>query len=351
MTKYLKKSNTFWMTDASQLDIHTLVPPGTYTINATDQGELYLQEIEGFTFDKLYGNVHDQSDRILNTFKDRKVSTGLLLDGEKGTGKTLLAKVISIKGIKDNIPTIVINRPLFGESFNKFLQKIDQECIVIFDEYEKVYHEPSWQDALLTLLDGVFPTKKLFILTTNDRYQVSTNMINRPGRLFYNISYRTLDPKFIREYAKDTVKDKKMIDKVCNLCQLFERFNFDMLKAMIEEMNRYDESPQKAIEMMNIKIDSYSAKFEVTVEVDDVSAISYEHSVDPMKAFRIYYYLTEEDQKADKDKCVDLKPDECTELKLGKYTFIKKNVKVILKKKQVDTMDYTKFAMERYGDM
>jgi hypothetical protein len=34
---------------------------------------------------------------------------------------------------------------------------------------------------------------------------------------------------------------------------MFAQFNFDMLKALIEEMNRYDETPQEALSMLNAK--------------------------------------------------------------------------------------------------
>jgi hypothetical protein len=34
---------------------------------------------------------------------------------------------------------------------------------------------------------------------------------------------------------------------------LFGEFNFDLLKALVEEMNRYNETPQEALEMLNAK--------------------------------------------------------------------------------------------------
>ena len=34
---------------------------------------------------------------------------------------------------------------------------------------------------------------------------------------------------------------------------MFDQFNFDMLKALCEEMNRYGETPQQAMKMLNAK--------------------------------------------------------------------------------------------------
>ena len=40
---------------------------------------------------------------------------------------------------------------------------------------------------------------------------------------------------------------------MCDIAYLFSQFNFDMLKALVEEMNRYDECPKDAMRMLNAK--------------------------------------------------------------------------------------------------
>jgi hypothetical protein len=47
---------------------------------------------------------------------------------------------------------------------------------------------------------------------------------------------------------------------------MFAQFNFDMLKALVEEMNRYDESARDALRMLNAKPE-YSADSEFMIEV------------------------------------------------------------------------------------
>jgi len=62
------------------------------------------------------------------------------LVGEKGSGKTLLAKYISIAAAKERgIPTIVINHPFHGDEFNLFMQSIQEPVIVLMDEFEKIH--------------------------------------------------------------------------------------------------------------------------------------------------------------------------------------------------------------------
>jgi hypothetical protein len=176
-----------------------------------------------------------------------------MMTGEKGSGKTLLTKNVSIQLAKQGIPTIVINAPWSGDKFNTFIQNIEQPCAILFDEFEKTYNERDEQEAILTLLDGVFPTKKLFMLTCNDKWRVDQHMRNRPGRIYYMIDFKGLDADFIRQYCNDNLENKTHIETIVNVGSLFAEFNFDMLKALVEEMNRYNESPQEALEMLNAK--------------------------------------------------------------------------------------------------
>jgi hypothetical protein len=196
---------------------------------------------------------------------DRTSSTGVLLSGEKGSGKTLLAKSLALKGGEQDIPTIVINAPWHGDVFNKLVQDITQPCIILFDEFEKVYNEEE-QNSMLTLLDGVYPSKKLFILTCNDKWRINQHMRNRPGRIFYSLEFRGLESEFIEEYCQENLNAKQHIEKVVQIASLFSEFNFDMLKALVEDMNRYNETPQEALRMLNAKPEYDSgSRYDVSV--------------------------------------------------------------------------------------
>lgn len=254
MTYFLKNGNTYQVSSKEALDLHEALPAGNYVIKKNEMtGMLYLEQIDTFEVKgKIYGDTLNRTNRILRTFLDRPASTGVMLNGEKGSGKTLLAKMLSVKGYEQNIPTIVINQPWCGDKFNAFIQAIEQPLIVIFDEFEKVYDENE-QEQMLTLLDGVYPSKKLFVLTCNDKWRVNSHMRNRPGRIFYNLEYKGLDETFIREYCQDNLKDTDHIDRIVGIAGTFDQFNFDMLKALVEEMNRFDETPQEAMMMLNAK--------------------------------------------------------------------------------------------------
>jgi hypothetical protein len=288
MSYFLKSGNSFRVSTKEALDLHETLPVGNYTVKFNEMGNFfYLEKIEDFTSpSRIYGNCVKHTSRIVNTFMSRPATTGVMLTGEKGSGKTLLSKNVSIELAKQDIPTIVINTSYHGDTFNQFLQSIDQPCVILFDEFEKVYNSED-QEAILTLLDGVFPSKKLFMLTCNNKWRVDQHMRNRPGRIFYMIDFKGLDSGFITEYCEENLEAKEHISTIVSIASLFSQFNFDMLKALVEEMNRYGDTPQEALELLNAKPEFDSgSKFNIEVVHDgkEIKEHTDEFEGNPLKA-------------------------------------------------------------------
>lgn len=343
MSYFLKSGNTFRVSTKEAMDLHEKLPAGNYVVKEMPMdGPLYLEHIESFEIKgKRYGDLDKNTDRILNTFMNRSASTGVMLAGEKGSGKSLLAKNLAVEAAaRYGIPCIVINAPWIGDKFNAFMQMIEQPCMVLFDEFEKVYDNDD-QEKALTLLDGVFPSKKLFVLTCNDKWRVNQHMRNRPGRLFYMIDYKGLDTAFITEYCNDNLKEslKKHTEKLCQIASLFAQFNFDMLKATVEEMNRYDEEPQDALRMLNVKPEfDEGNKFDVKViregeELKEGELESNQWSGNPLQSMvRVHYkkYEDEKDEDGDYDwnwENINFTSADLTKIdsSVGKFVFVAKD--------------------------
>lgn len=268
MTVFLRNGNTYRSAAEEMLDMHEQLPAGNYVIKQDLMKNFYFEQVDSFTCStKIYGDTTRNAERMIRTFHDRPNSTGVLLTGEKGSGKTLLAKTLSMKCAEEGIPTIIINTNWNGDAFNTLIQSIEQPCMILFDEFEKVYSHNE-QLAILTLLDGVFPSKKLFVLTCNDKWRIDENMRNRPGRIFYMLDFRGLDVEFITSYCNENLDNKLQIENVCRVSTMFSEFNFDLLKALVEEMNRYKESAQEAIKMLNAKPQSDTGgTYKVTLKI------------------------------------------------------------------------------------
>lgn len=282
------------------------LPVGTYLVRASMELGFYLEKLPDFDLPKkLYGNIASKADRILNTFQDRPKTTGVLLSGEKGSGKTLLTKLISTKGAKQGIPTLIVNTPFCGDSFNTFIQKFEQPCIVMFDEFEKVYDEDE-QKQLLTLFDGIFTTKKLLMLTTNDYVRINSHLHNRPGRLYYMLDFKGLDKDFIMEYGQDNLKNKNHLSSLAVVASMLNPISFDILQAIVEESNRYNENPIDAMDMLNVKAqqgykDNFDVKMELKkrklIKVADTNIFS-----NPFQPFAVEYYYAGRKNKAGEPK-------------------------------------------------
>ena len=101
----------------------------------TPLNEFYFEQVDSFTIShKIYGNTLKNVDRIVNTFNQRPNSTGVMLNGEKGSGKTMMAKALSVKCAELGMPTIIINQAWVGDEFNTLIQSIEQPCVILFDE-------------------------------------------------------------------------------------------------------------------------------------------------------------------------------------------------------------------------
>ena len=246
---YFFKNNNRYSVSSDSSDISQILPPGNYVIKVDPMSGFYLEISEDFTLpSKIYGDCLTHTNRILNTFKKRNKNTGVLLVGEKGSGKTLLMRNI---GIQSGLPVFIINEPFVGDNFFSFLTSIVQPSIVLFDEFEKVYGDK--QHSVLTLLDGTYQSNKLFIFSSNNKWQLDSNMQNRPGRIYYMLEYSSISEDFIREYCEDNLINKKKLEGIVDVSRMFDNFNFDMLCSLVEEVNRYDESPYELTKILNVR--------------------------------------------------------------------------------------------------
>lgn len=212
---------------------------------------------------KLYKLKEDDVfiNRVLTYFNSESANqtTGVLLAGTKGTGKTMLSKRIAIES---KLPIIVVATDYPADKLNRFFKEFTTPVVIMFDEIEK--NDYWWETKdLLGFLDGVEATaKKLVLMTCNETDKIDDNFFDRCSRVRYFKTYEAnSNSVFIRFMAED--KGIKNIDEVVDFIDSYmEVKSFDNISAFLDEVKMFEDVPlEELIKPMNIsKSDDYTPK-------------------------------------------------------------------------------------------
>ena len=201
----------------------------------------------------------------MNTYfeKTDKLSTGVMLSGVKGTGKTVMAKVIAKNS---NLPVIVVDEDFPTGRINDFFRKFSTPVAVIFDEVDK-----HWDtEELLGWLDGVQTNaKKLVLFTCNNENNISEYLQNRCSRVRYKRHFEANDnARFLKEILKD--KGIKDIEGTYNfIVNNFKLLSIDNILSFIDE------------KLMFPELNNATLAIDMNIELKNRSNIVDEASTDP----------------------------------------------------------------------
>lgn len=191
--------------------------------------------------EKIYGNHKKRAEKVLKSFEQCDRNFGVILSGQKGIGKSLLARLLAEEGISRGLPVITVSDYIPGIA--TFLSSIEQEVIVIFDEFEKTFSKiedkPDPQEEMLSLFDGLDGGKKLFVITCNEVRRLNEFMVDRPGRFHYHFRMGAPTDSEIREYMEDKLQKESWgeIDRIINFSRTTE-VTYDYLRAIAFDLNQ-----------------------------------------------------------------------------------------------------------------
>lgn len=268
---------------------HTIeeIPLGNWLVRFDDnKGIFYLDKTNDFSLpSKIYGNSTELATRYLHSYTSWNGNLGVLLSGMKGTGKSLLAKQICSMA---ELPVIMIQHAYGGSAFLSFLSKISQPVIIFLDEFEKVYQDNEQQNMLLSILDGTFNSKFLFLLTINEVNRMNNYMMNRPSRIHYHQQYKGMSDDMVKEISLDLLDDKEKVDGILTVCTYIGEISMDILISLINEVNLYkDESPMEVLAYMNLE--PSSTRLKVKIIRDDKILTENHYTYDnPLMGNRVY---------------------------------------------------------------
>ena len=250
MKKVWRKSGNIFILGESS-DLQDKLLPGIYRFSLDQFKNPFLENTaDSFIFPhKVYGMEDKFIDRIKTTYGSTKGNMGILLNGTKGTGKTVTAK--SICNML-NLPVILVTEK--HDELIAYLNDFQQDVIVFIDEYEKYYN--NYDNSLLTILDGVLSNnyRKFFILTTNDLH-INRNLLQRPGRIRYIKTFSDLPMTTINEILDDLLKYPEHRDQCIKFISELSIITIDLIKSVIEEVNIHNESPYEFSDIFNTHSD------------------------------------------------------------------------------------------------
>lgn len=233
------------------------LPAQIYSVNFNKMTGFYLQKFDDIEItEKVYGVAPEKLEKVASAFKCFERNLGVILSGEKGIGKSLFAKMLSAKMANEGYPVLIVNN--FIPGIADFLTSIQQEVVVLFDEFDKTFYAKDGdsmndpQASMLTLFDGLSQGKKLFIVTCNKLNHLNDYIVNRPGRFHYHFRFDYPTKVEIEEYLQDKIDEQYFgeIEKVISFANKVP-LNYDCLRAISFEL-QCGTSFEEAISDLNI---------------------------------------------------------------------------------------------------
>lgn len=202
----------------------------------------------------------------VNTYfqKTSKLSTGVMLSGIKGTGKTVMAKVIAKNS---NLPIIVVDEDYPTGRINDFFRKFETPVTIIFDEVDK-----HWDtEDLLGWLDGVQTNaKKLVLFTCNNEDRVNDYLKDRCSRVRYIRHFEANDnARFLREILRDKgIAEDNIENTYTFIVNNFGLLSIDNILSFIDEKLLFPELSNEEI-FNDMNISSKRGKKNIVEETSD----------------------------------------------------------------------------------
>lgn len=266
--KAVKIGTQYRIYDESIETFDTL-PAGVYAVCFGEMSGFWLESRSGFVInEKVYGVHNDKVKKVMSAFSSFQRSLGVILSGHKGIGKSLFAKMLCTSAIESGFPVIVVDK--FIPGIASYIESIDQEVVVLFDEFDKTFaniktgnNEADPQAGLLSLFDGTASGKKMFVITCNDLQKLNDYLVNRPGRFHYHFRFEYPSAEEVTQYLEDHLQPEYygQIEKVVAFSRKV-RLNYDCLRAIAFELSTGIDFSEaiKDLNIVNMSGESYSVR-------------------------------------------------------------------------------------------
>ncbi len=270
------------------------LPARTYSIEYDKMSGCYLSghtDIE--VKEKTYGIQNLKVNKVISSFQKSDRSLGVILSGDKGIGKSMFAKRLCVEAVECGLPVILVDACLPGLA--RFIESVEQECLILFDEFDKIFRSTDEKDdqaSLLSLFDGTAGGKKLYVVTCNELYKLNDYIVNRPGRFHYHFRFEYPSAEDIREYMTDKLEEKYYgeIEKIISFSKRIN-LNYDCLRAIAFELNLgvgFKEAVSD-LNMLNVNPEEY----DVVLHFENgITLHHFRYRINLFDNERSYYWIT-----------------------------------------------------------
>lgn len=239
--KIIESNEQYYIYGGNSVTTHDELPAGFYEVQFQKQQGFWLTKHPTMQVkeDKVYGDHGKKINKVLNAFDSFNRNLGIMLSGDKGMGKSLFARMLGRVAVNKGLPVIIVN--FYTPGIMNYINSIDQEVLMLFDEFDKTFEEKddyNPQYEVLNILDGLSIGKKLFTFICNDLESINDCMLNRPGRIHYHFRFSYPNESEVTEYLKDKLNPKyyDQIEKVVKFTCM-TKVNYDCLRAIAFELN------------------------------------------------------------------------------------------------------------------
>ena len=219
-----------------------LISGATYTAMFDNmQDEVYLEQTPNVSLPSdMYETEQDSKfiKKVLAHYnKAKSGTTGVMLTGLKGSGKTVMAKNMALKS---GLPIVILSKKFPPRELTNLMVKLkDEKVCIVIDEIDKLNDRQYDSDYLLQVFDGISTCGNNLIITTcNNTDDVNEYLLDRCSRIRYYREFGKMSPSMIQKILEERLTNKKIVKKVCDfIVKKFDVSSFDNVAAFAEEIN------------------------------------------------------------------------------------------------------------------
>lgn len=139
------------------------LPAATYCVRFSKLSGFYLESRPNMQVNEtVYGPHESKVEKVIASYNAFTRSLGVILSGAKGIGKSMFARLLSTRAISAGLPVLIVDEAIPGIA--SYLESIDQEVMILFDEFDKTFAHPSDDDKTdIINVNLLSKTKELYL--------------------------------------------------------------------------------------------------------------------------------------------------------------------------------------------